>query len=341
METKKDYWQYIRGLCILAVIMIHSSSGQTLDFGSGFFYMFSVFRGIISFPVPVFFFLSGYFVNREKCLADRRSYLIKRGKRLVIPYLFWSGVYLLVSFFTVGDELCLADYIVRLFTGMSAGHLYYMIVMIQLTVLTPYLLPFIKEKSVALWLFTPAALVVTYIVGISRSYIPWSCDTLFPIWFVFYLMGLKLGNDSREVERLFAVIGKPVFVLPALLLNVLEIIVLMRFDITPDLAYSQNRLFSFIYSIAVIAYFYNRREDHHPENRAILWLGNHSYSLFLSHMLMLKLTDYAVVSPLGLGRVMSIIVLFAGTMIFSVILVAVLDQILKRLRMIKIFKYFL
>lgn len=59
---KQQYWQMIRGICILAVMMIHCPQGtsgldQTVWLG---------IRQIINFPVAVFIFMAGYFVNLSK-----------------------------------------------------------------------------------------------------------------------------------------------------------------------------------------------------------------------------------------------------------------------------------
>ncbi len=59
---KRQYWQMIRGICILAVIMIHCPQGTTgLDS-----YIWLGIRQIINFPVALFIFMAGYFVNSSQ-----------------------------------------------------------------------------------------------------------------------------------------------------------------------------------------------------------------------------------------------------------------------------------
>ena len=69
MEKKKDgKWQVIRGICILAVILIHCSSYTQLDTSvNGWLYF--IYRNLINFPVAIFMFVSGYFTNTQKILA--------------------------------------------------------------------------------------------------------------------------------------------------------------------------------------------------------------------------------------------------------------------------------
>ena len=70
---KQQYWQMVRGICILAVVMIHCPQGtagldQTVWFG---------IRQIINFPVALFIFVAGYFVNPSK--VDKNWLKIRGG----------------------------------------------------------------------------------------------------------------------------------------------------------------------------------------------------------------------------------------------------------------------
>lgn len=66
MKTKSKYWQVIRGICILAVVMIHSLVGLN-EINQG---IWLAIRQLINFPVAVFIFMSGYFVAPEKVNVD-------------------------------------------------------------------------------------------------------------------------------------------------------------------------------------------------------------------------------------------------------------------------------
>ncbi len=78
-KQRNVFWQCVRGICILAVIMIHSPSG--LEYGEGTFPYEATFilRQFINFPVVIFFYLAGYFTNPEKVRKDFRTYLLNRG----------------------------------------------------------------------------------------------------------------------------------------------------------------------------------------------------------------------------------------------------------------------
>lgn len=69
---KNQYWQMIRGVCILAVVMIHCPQGAVGEDRI----VWLITRQLINFPVATFIFMAGYFVNPTK--VDKK-WLINRG----------------------------------------------------------------------------------------------------------------------------------------------------------------------------------------------------------------------------------------------------------------------
>ena len=102
MSRTKTYWQTIRGICILAVVLIHSLGG--FDYSAGYDIELVIFRQIINFAVATFAFMAGYFVPVKK-LGDKpfsyKEWLINRGARLYIPFVIWSLFYSGISLIKV------------------------------------------------------------------------------------------------------------------------------------------------------------------------------------------------------------------------------------------------
>ena len=64
-KYKDHFWQYVRAICILAVLLIHCSTPTAVSSkGESIYYLFV--RNLINFPVAIFFFLSGYFVKTNE-----------------------------------------------------------------------------------------------------------------------------------------------------------------------------------------------------------------------------------------------------------------------------------
>lgn len=84
MKRRNVYWQIIRGVCISAVVLIHCPnpllSENRLDYNT-----WLILRQLIDFPVPVFIFMAGFFVNTDKCLENPFNRIKKRRGGIVNP----------------------------------------------------------------------------------------------------------------------------------------------------------------------------------------------------------------------------------------------------------------
>lgn len=72
MQRKREHWQNVRGICILAVVLIHSMGG--FDYSTGHMTEFILTRQIINFAVATFVFMSGYFTPVEKISDESFNY---------------------------------------------------------------------------------------------------------------------------------------------------------------------------------------------------------------------------------------------------------------------------
>lgn len=87
MKEKREYWKPIRGICILAVVLIHALGG--FDYSVGYGTEFTILRQIINFAVATFVFMAGYFVPTEKICDKSFSYkewLLNRGETVYSLY---------------------------------------------------------------------------------------------------------------------------------------------------------------------------------------------------------------------------------------------------------------
>lgn len=126
MKEKREYWQSIRGICILAVVLIHSLGG--FDYSTGYSVEFVILRQIINFAVATFVFMAGYFVNAD-ALSDKefsyKHWIIYRGGRLCIPFMIWSLLYSgleLLKIVHSGNEIHWFGFVYRFIVGKSATH---------------------------------------------------------------------------------------------------------------------------------------------------------------------------------------------------------------------------
>ena len=323
IKAKKSvYWQIIRGICILAVIMIHCPTGQ--EYSVVDTYVWLVLRQLINFPVAVFIFMAGYFVNADRVKQNARNYFINRGGRLLIPYLVWSSVYLLKDFLLNGN-VSLKHIVYAYCTGKAATPFYYIVVMIQLMFLTPWLLKLKKKK----WLYavTPAYLLVLYLYNVATGNMPRLYETFFPAWFSFYILGMdcKAGMWGNSVKKL------PQYLTGlALGVSIGEAFLLLGIGCSIGFASSQIRFGSFLYAaVIVLALLCRKNVDskEHKLKKLLASIGDYSYGIFYVHMLVLlvvrKIVGHTVMSQVW---ILNFLTCFIITAIGSYVVVMITKQ---------------
>lgn len=326
ITNKSQFWQMIRGICILAVIMIHCPSGQTytnIDYNA-----WIVLRQCINFPVAMFVFLAGYFMIPEKTQGDYKIFLSKRGGvRLLLPYLVWSCIYLLKT--AIFDGITFRHIVYSLICGKAATPFYYIIVMIQLTIITPWL---IRHRKKWMYLVTPGYLVIIYTYNIMTGTVPLFYETLFPAWFFFYLFGMDCRSEN---------IGKWIvrinisWVVIALFVSMAEAFILKLIGCADGFITSQIKFGSFIYT-AVLAVWLLKRDKEQKRNLLSI-TGDYSYGIFYCHMLILWIVR-KVFELAGLNNVwiLNLGLCFILTAIGSFVLVWIVRRVTHKLKCEKV-----
>lgn len=276
--NRDEYWQEVRGLCIIAVIMIHITIGNEDDFT--FDYWLS-YRQIINFPVAVFIFLAGYF-------SSEKSGLLSRMGRLIIPYLLWSSAYFIIFHLKKIDGVfnCITGYFESILLGTASGQLYFILVLIQLTLLNKLIHGIVLRKggcvSVLSGLITPVYLVIVYILFfVTNEDLPYY-DSFFPAWFSFYYLGCYMKYNKPKLNSLYLIIG----VLVMLIISMWESKLIIYLTNNFHFACSQLKLSSFGYSVLFCLLLLSL---HSMTNRKTFLsrIGDYSFGIYFMHIFIL------------------------------------------------------
>lgn len=292
MKEKDFFFQKIRGICIIAVVLIHATGNIS---NSETFIL--VLRQFINFPVAVFFFISGYFIKKELFIEKEysKNFIFKRVSRILIPYLFWSflSLILLQKFYGFNLKIIL----INLLTGQIVSIYYFVIVLIQLILITPILMLVIDNKiaKMILGLITPITLILFYIITLLFNIdIKFPYYALpFPIWILFYYYGILVGND-KELENTISknIIKNVVFYILLLLISIVEAFILyFRFNLY-SFAISQIKISSYLCTYFLINIFIwlksNINKKRHRRS-TLIGIGNYSFGIYLIHMFVLDI----------------------------------------------------
>jgi hypothetical protein len=113
----------------------------------------------------------------------------KKIKRLIMPYALWTLLYLLVFVKTAGYPLSFLFYLKHLVLGDMVYHLYFMVILIQLTIIAPLLIRGAHQfGAVPFWL---ATLFLQLLVGFLT--VPYS-DRLFISYIAYYTFGFAVHH---------------------------------------------------------------------------------------------------------------------------------------------------
>ena len=283
-NVKNSFFQVGRGICICAVVMIHC---PTASVNEAYFYPWFLTRSLINFPVSIFIFLAGYFSNEDKISQNVCEYYkLRGGVRLLIPFLVWSSFYSLLS---VADDLfkgASIDWmfiIKRFLTGNSSTPLYYILVLLQLVLLTPLLFRLHQNKVAhfLLYLISPLHVLSIYFFNLRYGYQLPGYETLFTAWLLFYILGIdcRSGEFSIVISR-----TRWWHVLIGLLLSISESFLLVRLNGTvANFTFSQIRLGNYIYCIAIIMWLLRNKTNENIKCTVLKHLGDYSFGIYFIH----------------------------------------------------------
>ena len=289
-----------RGFAITAVIGIHAAySGFPVRTFSNHWWNFPLlvaYCQLLNFAVPVFFFISGYWTSKKRIESweDYKIFLLNRFSRLLIPYFFWSVI--LLMFAAIREhKIDVCQMAFKLMTGRATAPYYFVIVLVQLYILTP-LLHYINRRRVGIVLvivFNVLSLFALYLSRVFHVICPLPRMLPFYTWIIFFEIGLWIGMREDKLDnKKVSLKDLRLFILPALviclLISVLEGVILLTKYGNLYFALAPIKYSSFLFSVCVIMGFLSIREHLRCYPKFLVTLGNYSFGIYLVHMIILK-----------------------------------------------------
>lgn len=162
------------------------------------------------FCVPAFLFISGFFAAYA-ARKGKVSWKIIRSRLtwLLIPYFIWATLLNLPNFIQ-GEDLALLRYLWRLFWGSGIGPYFFVPLICQLYILSPWIAPLAKERPKLLLAITGgiqgSILLFSYIHLLSdQALVTFSFSilsrwSLFFMWWFYFALGMVSGYHLKAFK---------------------------------------------------------------------------------------------------------------------------------------------
>lgn len=231
----------------------------------------------------MFIFLSGYLTKIEdKNLKG--MFNKKRISRVMIPYIIWSIIY----------TIAYSDYkkfFIKILTGTSCGIYYYILVYIQLVLMTPFVIKLVKSKYKNIgFLITPIFMLLYYLILIIfKKEVPFPLNANnFIIWFIYYYLGINLGNGQIAVKNIKNI---KILLVISLILQICEGIIWNKLGYY-GMATTQLKFTSMVSNILILllTFFWltnNKKMEDNWWKNTLIEIGSMSFGIYLSHILIL------------------------------------------------------
>lgn len=308
--ARDRYLQTIRGLAIACVVCIHCLSQCAASV---------VLRPFLNWAVAGFLFLSGLLTSESKIL---RGGVAKRLHKVLIPYLVWSGIYLVVT-----QRLTAGGIVKGVLFGTSSAQMYYLLVYAQLVMLTPLLYRVLRSHRLLVYCVTPVFLLVREVAAIVGVALP-QVQVLFPAWLLFYVLGLDWGKVGRVATRRCSLL--PGLLVACLFLQLVSGFAwLARGDY--NMSTTQLKLSSMATSavLVVLIGLTGHRLRQLFARSYLVKLGDLSFGIYLCHILVLSVVT-KVLGFVAIPALMATVVNLAVTLVVSACVVAVGATLLPR-----------
>lgn len=285
-------------LCMF-VILIHTLSEGVTYYaaGSAVSALFLGTSTFVSFAVPAFVFTSGMklCMKFREVRLDYPVFMLGRIRKIYLPYLFWTVIYYIYfvyrGFYPLGADVLLKFCA----NGRISAQFYFIIVIMQFYLLMPLWLMLCRKCRV--WILLAAALLLTILSRILLQSVSFG-DRMFTSYAVFWLIGCISGMAGEDKLRGGLKKHRVLVYSGWIFIAAVHIILrILHYWSETNLQYPP--IVTILFSISAMLGFYLLISDvtermSNAVKRGFARVASASYYIFLVHILLIVIADYAM-----------------------------------------------
>lgn len=336
MKDRIYFLDRLRVLACFMVIVIHVSSYNwgLADINGTNWKAMNIYDSIARFSVPIFVMISGYiFLNRD---VEYKTIIKKHALKLFIAFIIFLGLYYLLLPFIAGD---------RFNNSVSYSHLWFLIMMILLYLITPILKKIVEDINIErlfllfififrvlltsaevylnnLSLFSLSSVVSRLIEFVGTVNVVNFFDYSFYYVLGHYISKVELSKKKRIIIYVLGLLGfaSTIFMTNGYIISFQEL---------TDVYYQNFMINIVLESISVFILFqYNFNKQ--SNNKLLIDLSNASFGVYLIHIFIIHLIAYLGLNALSFNSYLSVPLISLLVFIVASTLSILYNKVVKR-----------
>lgn len=332
-EHNIQYLDYLRVVCIIAVVLIHVTTPALSSINNPGWEINLAINAMSRFGVPIFFMISGsLFLNPERNVSF--PYIKKKLGRIILAFIVFSFAYNILWYIgTVGFTFDYNVFTHKFIPNLIGGwyHLWYLQALMVLYILTPQFRLFVNDTRIARYSICILFLICSLIPIINnffqlQSYTQSMFDNMafdLPKYSLYFILGCyasssKINFSSKSVIS----IG----VLALLLMIVLDIYRAAKTGVVEAYFSSYLSPFTVVYTTCLFLLFKNCFKNA-VTPKIIFVLSSYSFGIYLVHDFFLILLRECNLFSLSSSAIVNIFLVLLFVLTGSVITTFILKML--------------
>jgi surface polysaccharide O-acyltransferase-like enzyme len=217
-ETEREPWvDFVKVIAIFLVVLLHSAAPWLYRFGqvSNFDWQIgNIIDSATRVSVPLFFMSTGYLLLSKP--VSLKTYFNKRMKRIVVPWLAWSFIYLVYKSLRSGIPITIPEGFLEFLNGDVYFHFWFLYALVGLYLFIPIISWFIETDSqrrslyfLIAWIIT--ASVIPFLNTVARYTTNYELNiaidlSMFAGFSGYLITGLLIGKFKSSKPHLIAIV---------------------------------------------------------------------------------------------------------------------------------------